>query len=238
MIKMKVNLFELPLISAEPVVHDKITGLESSFKKTVSAMQEIKKQKGKLAVVVVMTKESIKTIRETIELAIALGADSILLNRVNIGGSCLNDFSNIMPIVEDLEKAFQIADSLSSEYEIPINAGVPVQPCLINTSKYKNINFGYCQTGRENPYYAVDCSGNIRPCNHSSIVLGNILENSLEEILNSSLLKNFEKAHPVECKNCKMVFNCQGGCKAAAEAFFGNPNKMDPFLKINWRGIL
>ena len=235
LIKSGVSLFELTLLSSDPETHDKITGLKNSWEKTIASMASIKKHKGKLAVVLVITSQNINNAGKTLKLAIAMGADGILLNRANLGGKCVNNFA-IMPDVKKLEKTLDIADKLAQDYEVPISVGVPIQPCIIDTDKYENIRFGYCQTGKEYPYYAVDPMGNVRPCNHSDIILGNLSNQSVNEILNSSLLKDFERAFPKICEGCSKLPECQGGCKAAAQACFNDIKEADPFLKQNWQG--
>jgi len=236
-IKLKVKLFELPLLSSIPKIHDKITGFDGGWKKTISSMREIKKQRGNLAVVIVLTNENIFDIKNTLELSIAIGADSILLNRANAGGKCSNNF-DIMPNIPDLKMALDIANKLAEEYEVPINIGVPIQPCIIDISKYPNLKFGYCQAGKKYPYYAVDPLGNLRPCNHSNIILGNLTDQPLADILKSPLLYDFETSYPEECKNCIKLSECRGGCKASAEVCFGSYKKMEPFLKNNWDGMI
>lgn len=70
-----------------------------------------------------------------------------------------------------------------------------------------------------NQFITVDWNGDIYPCDnfsgYSSFKLGNILDESLEQILQG---KNFQKiaqkmvSTPDNCKKCKWFITCKGGC--------------------------
>lgn len=233
-----VVLFEIPLLSASALIHDNLTNYQGSWEKVIQSIAEIKSQKGKVAVVIVITKQNISDIRDTIEVAIALGVDSIMVNRFNVGGQGIKHKEDLLPSIEELKKSLNIVDELANEYEIPVSSAVSITPCLIDFKKYRNISFAYCQIGRKYPYYAIDPAGNVRPCNHSALIIGNFLNSSMKEILQNDLLLDYEKARPQECKGCSKLYECQGGCKAAAEVCYGDYRKMEPFVARNFQGIL
>ena len=103
-------------------------------------------------------------------------------------------------------------------------------PCLIDTSRYKRIGFGFCAAGTDRAYYTVDPAGFVRPCNHSTTILGNLREKTMREMLDSAAMHDFAEARPDFCSGCRMERECLGGCKAAAEACCGSLRAMDPFL--------
>ena len=117
------------------------------------------------------------------------------------------------------------------ELGIPIACSIPLQPCLIDTAAYPHLGFGYCGAGTERAYYALDPLGNIRPCNHSATILGNLLQEPFEDILAPERLKPFVGALPSACAACAEHALCQGGCKAAAQACYGSPGATEPFLR-------
>jgi radical SAM protein with 4Fe4S-binding SPASM domain len=75
--------------------------------------------------------------------------------------------------------------------------------------------------------------GNVRPCNHTPTILGNLFETPLREIVKSPKLSQFMKARPPFCAGCSIEEECLGGCKAAAEACYGSLTACDPFLELN-----
>ncbi|HUU21017.1 MAG TPA: SPASM domain-containing protein, partial [Phycisphaerae bacterium] len=72
--------------------------------------------------------------------------------------------------------------------------------------------------------------GNVRPCNHSPTILGNIREMPFAEMARGEAMAAFMNARPAFCAGCGLETTCQGGCKAAAEACGGSASAMDPFL--------
>ncbi|MCK5346105.1 MAG: radical SAM protein [Candidatus Heimdallarchaeota archaeon] len=80
-------------------------------------------------------------------------------------------------------------------------------------------HFG-CSAGRTT--CSIDAKGNVYPCSfmeHPSLVCGNIIENSLEEIWrNSKVLKRLRELDHLNgvCGNCKYLEKCRGGCRASA----------------------
>lgn len=233
-----VKNFELPLLSDESEIHDKLTKNRGSWKKVIHNINEIKKQKGKLAIVFVMVKQNVAKIKETMEMAIALGADAILANRFNVGGEGIKYKKELSILPRELKKAYSEINTLAEEYEIKVNSGIPVPQCIIDTSKYKNINFFNCPRGGDYSYYAIDPSGNIRPCNHSSLILGNILQQSISDIIKGNLCIDYFQSCPYACKECKLENECGGGCRAATEVYYGDLKKQDPFVAENFKGVI
>ena len=104
-------------------------------------------------------------------------------------------------------------------------------PCLFDTTRYKRLSFGFCAAGSARAYYTLDSLGNVRPCNHSPTILGNIRTQSFAAIAHSTAMRAFMAARPAFCAGCALETECQGGCKAAAEACCGSVSEMDPFLR-------
>jgi radical SAM protein with 4Fe4S-binding SPASM domain len=69
-----------------------------------------------------------------------------------------------------------------------------------------------CGAGRT--YITIDPRGNVRPCNHSPLILGNLCRESLETILQSKQLESWHNLIPSECRKCSAFDFCGGGCKA------------------------
>ena len=132
--------------------------------------------------------------------------------------------------VASLAERLDVAEELSAAYEMPISCSIAMPPCLFDTAKYKRLTFGFCAAGSERAYYTLDPVGNVRPCNHSPRVLGNIREASFRSMTESAAMKSFMSARPAFCGGCKLELECQGGCKAAAEACYGDASLCDPFL--------
>lgn len=125
-----------------------------------------------------------------------------------------------------MDEAEQIAGRLG----LGISCSIAMPPCLLDTKRYKRLTFGFCAAGTKRAYYTLDPLGNVRPCNHSPTILGNIRETTLADMLPGETMRRFCAARPAFCGGCKLEDLCQGGCKAAAEACFGDVSAADPFL--------
>lgn len=231
-----VDMFELPLLSSSPKIHDELTRNPGAWQKVIENISEIKKQGASLAVVMVLTKQNIFDAKATAEIAIALGADSILCNRFNIGGMGIRYKNELFPSLEELDIAYSELNNLAKEYEININSGIPLPPCILDPKKYEKMIFSQCQIGGPNPYYAIDPAGNLRPCNHSSLILGNLLESSVKDLLTSEKFKQYSASSPQKCQGCREQKNqCRGGCMASAEVYYKDCSKPDPFVFENFK---
>ena len=227
----KISIFELPLLSAEREIHDQLSGREGAFDRATMAVADLKAAGERVVCVFVATRLNLGGWREAAELAIALGADGIMFNRFNPGGEGGRHVELLQATPEQLTAALDIAESISDEYDFPISCSIAMPPCLFPTSRYKRLTFGFCAAGTERAYYTLDPMGNVRPCNHSPTILGNIRETSFWEMADSAAMKDFTAARPDFCDDCVLAGECLGGCKAAAEACCGSTWKCDPFLE-------
>lgn len=227
----KIGIFELPLLSVEREIHDRMSGFAGAFDLSTLAVANLKAAGQRVVCVFVATLLNLHTWRRTAELAIALGADGIMFNRFNPGGCGGRNIKLLQASPEQLADTLDVAQEISEQYDLPINCSIAMPPCLFDHSRWPSLGFGFCAAGTARAYYTLDPMGNVRPCNHSATILGNIREKSFREIAETPLLKEFVTARPKFCAGCKLEMECLGGCKAAAEVCFGSAWQADPFLK-------
>ena len=227
----KISIFELPLLSAQRKIHDALSGAKGAFDGVTMAIAELKAAGARVVCVFVATRLNLPSWRQTAELALALGADGIMFNRFNPGGTGRENIELLQATPEQLIAALEIAQELSKQYELPIGCSIAMPPCLFPVDRFPQLSFGFCAAGTERAYYTLDPLGNVRPCNHSPTILGNIREQGFWELADSPAATDFVTARPGFCDDCKLAQQCRGGCKAAAQACFGSPWQCDPFLK-------
>jgi len=228
-----VSLFELPLNSADRAVHNRMAGEIDCFDKVTRAAADIRYHGAELAFVFVGTAKNIDHWQEALELGIALGARGFLYNRYNAGGECHGCPDKLMPTVEQVYQGLAVAQEYAGKYGIGIGASIAIPPCLIDPKDFPDVGFGFCAAGTDRSYYTIDPVGNVRPCNHTPTVIGNLFEQSLNQIVRSKGLADFRAARPGFCSGCRLEDECLGGCKAAAEVCYGSLTACDPFLEIN-----
>jgi radical SAM protein with 4Fe4S-binding SPASM domain len=227
----KISIFELPLLSVERAIHDRMSGAAGAFDRVTLAMANLKAARDRVVGVFVATRLNLPTWEETVELAIALGLDGIMFNRFNPGGRGLSNLEMLQASPEALAAALDVADRMSEKYGLPISCSIAMPPCLFDHSRWKHLGFGFCAAGTARAYYTLDPAGNVRPCNHSPTILGNIRTTGFWQMVDSPVMSAFVAARPRFCEGCAREMECLGGCKAAAEACTGYVTEMDPFVK-------
>ena len=150
------------------------------------------------------------------EIAAALGADAIALNRFIPTGNGARNSSDLEIEIEELLHALEMANQTALKSGAYIYTGIPVEPCIASAREFPGIVFSTCQCGHSK--MAIDPGGNLRTCEQSKKILGNLLKNSLSELLqrNSSEISQFRKWRPsINCRQCEWKSSCNGGCRFA-----------------------
>lgn len=225
-----VKVFEFTLLSADRHTHNALVGRDS-FDQLLDGIASVRAAGGTVASTFVATRHNIECWAETLELNFALGVSGVLFNRFNLGGEGAARAADLTPTQAQLRTALKIAQEGSRKYGMSISCGVPIPPCVIDRAHYPDIHFSECAAGTRNAYPAVDPLGNVRPCNHSALVLGNAFDNDIWDLLRSNEAMEYASSVPSECIGCKHVKKCRGGCRAAAEAC-GQAGKADPFVGL------
>jgi radical SAM protein with 4Fe4S-binding SPASM domain len=228
-----VGLFELPLLSHQRDVHDRLSGAPGAWDSVLAAMANIRLHHGQFVAAFVATRVNTGHIREVMKLAFGFGARAVMFNRFNPGGRGRGNLQMLLPSAAEVRNALAEADSASSEFGLPVSSSIPIQPCLIDTRAFPRIGFSHCAAGGQRAYYALDPLGNLRPCNHTPTILGNLFAESFAELTAPERMRGFTAALPAFCTGCARRMECQGGCKAAAQVCFGALSAEDPFLQNN-----
>jgi radical SAM protein with 4Fe4S-binding SPASM domain len=228
-----VGLFELPLLSHRRDVHDRLSGVPGAWDAVLDAMANVRLHHGRFAAAFVATRLNIDHAAEVMKLAFAFGAQAVMFNRFNPGGRGRANLELLLPTAEQVRRALEAADAAAAEYGLPVSCSIPIQPCLIDTRAFPHIGFAYCAAGGERAYYALDPIGNLRPCNHTPLILGNLFEESFADLIAPARMMAFTQAEPAFCGGCGRRAECQGGCKAAAQVCSGLLTDEEPFLKMN-----
>jgi radical SAM protein with 4Fe4S-binding SPASM domain len=233
LVRAGVGLFELPLLSHRREVHDALSGREGSFDAVLAALADLMEHRGPAVTVFVATRRNIADFRDTLALAFAFGARGVIFNRVNPGGRGAARWDDLLPDLDAVKDALTAAEEASRQYGLAVSCGVPLMPCLLDLSACPSVSTGFCGAGTERAYHTLDTAGNVRPCNHTPTVLGNVWEEPLADILAPGRLSPFRAALPEICRACPRAAECQGGCKAAAQVCFGRLDLPEPFLRAN-----
>jgi radical SAM protein with 4Fe4S-binding SPASM domain len=228
-----VGLFELPLLSHRRGVHDRLSDSSGAFDAVLAAMAHIRYHRGQFVAVFVATRHNLADLYGTIKLAFAFGARGLMLNRFNPGGRGRTGLAELLPTVDEMRQGLEVADAAAAEFDFSISCSIPIQPCLVDASAYPHLRFGFCAIGTDRAYYTLDSLGNLRPCNHTPTILGNLLKEPFADLIAPERMAAFVEAVPRFCAPCTLRDTCQGGCKAAAQVCYGSLTAEEPFLHRN-----
>ena len=102
-----------------------------------------------------------------------------MINRYNIGGEGCNNPEEILPEFKDLKNAFKECNEFAQNNDVKIYSLVCTPHCVLDPKDYPNIVFSNCGIGNFKRLYTLTRNGDIRYCNHSPVVLGNVYKNRM-----------------------------------------------------------
>ncbi len=226
-----VTLYEVPMLSDKATVHDGLAR-NRAFDKVIEGMANVTASGGKFAAVFVATALNAGDLAGACEMAIALGASSLMYNPFNPGGEGLRHLNELAIPATTVKSHLDTLEHLSGQYGVPVHCGVPILPCVLDTSQYRRITFSFCPAGQPGAYYTIDPAGMLRMCNHSPSVLGDYKAQTLRSLKASKAAKRFSGTVPEKCMACGMKERCRGGCNAAAEQLYGTLEVNEPVQGI------
>lgn len=225
--------FEITLFSANENLHNRLTGC-CSFERVLENIVRLRRYGHSFVLAFVITKLNAPDVESTIRLGVALGAEGVLLNRINLSRHVMPQARQLVPARDQLRQCLSAADDFADRYEVPIMASVPIPPCVADPVDFPHLQFGWCPRGGKDAYYTIGCTGLLRPCNHSSVVLGDLCRERFSEIVNRRSTREFWAPVPRVCRQCRhpLKAKCRGGCPAAADECTGSRTQIDPFVPI------
>lgn len=228
------TIFEITLFSADAALHDRIAGREGAFQKVLEGAVCALKHRHRLAVAVVVHRLNAHDVQRALELGIALGADGFLLNRINFSRFTFAQADTLAPTPGQLREALDAANAVAGDYGASIAVSVPIPPCVVDPTPYEHLHFGWCPRGSPDAYYTVSHNGLLRPCNHSSLILGDLRRRSFAQLVNSRRAAEFWAPVPAACQRCTHPMRdlCRGGCPAASDECYGTRERWDPLVDV------
>jgi radical SAM protein with 4Fe4S-binding SPASM domain len=161
-----------------------------------------------------------------------MGVKRFMIARYNIGGRGIKNTDIILPTLSELQSVFRIANDFVKNHIMKITSNVCVPFCIINPDDYPNIPISSCSTDLSRRPITIDSTGNIRFCNHSPHLAGNIHSEPIDTILTSEYATSWKTTIPKLCCNCNKWVKCQGGCRAASEQIGESLDHEDPIIRL------
>ena len=182
---------------------------------------------------VTVTAKNFHEVYETISLGLINGATYLLLNRFLPGGRGLYYMNELMLNRTQLNEMLSTAEEILQLANREGSVGTEIPLCAVdNPEKYKNLSIGYLCSAA-NGFFVVDPSGNIRTCNHSPRIVGNIFSEPIIEDVRYWNMFAHSLHNPEYCFDCKALGSCTASCREVAHILKGSPKEIDPSLEIH-----
>ena len=229
-----VDLFQITLLCDQPELHRSLTGVDG-FSAVLDAILNIRKRNGTVYTYFVGLADNIRSFRNTLELNLLLGVSTVALGRFIPGGAGFDEWDKFLPSPEMIDEALSIGNEMCGKYPLSISISTPILPCLNEISRYRNIRFGFCGAcNREHSVFGIDPEGNLKVCSHSPHLLGNLLEEPFERLIDNQFIGDFSRSVPAFCQDCPDLPYCRGGCRSSANLCGGSFEAEDPYLE-RWK---
>ncbi len=182
--------------------HEAFTQVKGSFAETVNNIKGAVAAGLAVATSTIITQVNYSQIDDIVAFSAELGAERAVFARY------LPVRSNALtPTGNQLRKAINAVEA-QCEAGARAEFSVCIPQCFAFSSSVG------CLSGVT--YCVIDPWGNVRPCTHTSLVCGNLLEQSIEEIWHGLEMQRWREMIPAPCHDCLELPRCRGGCRAAA----------------------
>ena len=149
-----------------------------------------------------------------------------------VSPACYKDSINYHNLsTEDIVAAFEDLIRLKEDYNIGIDILEVIPRCIIPQELYGKEHKLFdrqCSAGRAG--ITVSVTGDVRPCTHSPLNMGNIFEEKFKTIWERMAPYRNNEYIPSVCNGCVEAKTCRGGCRFNG-CSDSCPNKPDPMMK-------
>ena len=199
-------------IHGDKETHERHTTKKYGYKKTIKSIKYYVGQGFDVRCIPVLTAWNFDQMYEVIKTAKQLGMESAFVDRFEKGGLGCKQSEELEISLKQFKIALGQMISARDDFGIPVGFGTAIPYCL-DERLIKEDMFANCGAGIT--FAAVNPDGEVRICNQSEIVYGNILKESLEEIWAKKELNTFRDLSWVTepCISCSVLHDCLCGCK-------------------------
>jgi len=231
LIDLGVRLFELPVHSPSPEAHDAMTQRAGSWQCSLESIRQLQELGARAVAVVVVTELNAHLLAETLALLRERGVHEVMLNRFNVGGRGVGQRALLETDHDTLNGAFAAANAFATEHvDMRLSSNVCSPMCVLDPKDFPRIRFSACSSDPWRMPLTLGVGGDLRLCNHSPVVIGNIFESSFEEMFTSDYARTWHDTVPDLCADCRVWHRCRGGCRAASEQLGGDLRQPDPAI--------
>jgi len=228
--KFNVGLVQISLYSLNPEIHDKITTIPGSMKKTLKAIESLIEENIQIQISCPVMKENLKTLRDVLNygesLSVKVNTDLEIMAKTDFSTTNLKSRLNI----EEVEEAIKTIIEYDTNYKELLKNGV-----TDNVENYyyrfKNPDAPICGVGTTMMCLAPN--GDFYPCAGFKYIIGNAYKDKVKDVwFNSSgikFLRSIKNSSYPECSNCEAQLYC---ARCLSRIYNENSGKLDKIPKF------
>lgn len=215
------------ILSYDGSLHDKITTIRGSFERLIEGISIARDHNVPVSANMVVMKMNVDQIYETGKFVHSLGLSTFTATKVHPAQGT-RFFDKIKLPAERISEIFDTLIRLKDEVGLNVDSLTTYPTCLLkDMSRYGQfISRRNCSAGKTGCTIGAD--GQVRPCGHSDHIYGNSINEPLVEIWPRLTEWRDGSLLPTECKECKYVVQCSGGCRMDSK-YYGDICGMDPY---------
>lgn len=192
----------ISLHGATAEAHEAFSGVTRCFDETCDNIRYAALAGLPVAISTVLTRQNVGQIAEMVALAKALGARQVVFNRylgVPVPQVAVEN-KQLRAAVREVERLRCAGEN--------VKFGSCVPACFARSSSRG------CAAGIA--FATIDPWGRVRPCNHAPLFVGDLRQQSVEEVWHSPEMAYWDALVPAQCNSCRLFADCHGGCRATA----------------------
>ncbi|MDD7473738.1 MAG: radical SAM protein [Bdellovibrionota bacterium] len=212
-------------------VYEAVSGVNGTFQKATDGLRCVLNNGFNVTCNMVTTKLNVQDVFNTASFVKQLGVTKFAMTPASIPANC-SDFSQYSLIKEEVIFAYNELLRVQDELNMVIDTLVPLPLCFINNlNKFPNFIRRKCSAGIT--FAMISSGGIIRPCPNTSIEFGSVLEYGLEATWKRMTSYRSGERIPKDCKECKLLVNCLGGCRYRGEKESGKIYGLDSLCDVS-----
>ncbi len=192
------------------LVHDRLTGVSGSFKKTLKAIRMLQNTGIRVHTNTTLSRDNVQHAEQILCLARRYGLHRVSMNLLIPCGSAAQSSDLWLSYSEVGDHILRLKHRAREE-GIGFLWYSPVPLCTFNPIAH---GFGNKSCAAVTGLLSVDPQGNIIPCSSWPMPIGSLLRKSFQDIWQTPMLSYFENIEyaPEKCRRCEHLDVCKGAC--------------------------
>lgn len=233
-----VNGVTISLQHTDPAKADAISGSKGVFDKVIDGLTRVKNAGFKLILEMTVLKQNYDAIDDIIQVGIDSGVDVVTFKRFRpLGRGKINKDLALSP-EENQKILHHLFERSLHEDEVELVIQDPLFSIEVyeyfketaESNELQEYRGAYELCGAGTSWVGIDPLGNVSPCpllRYAGVVIGNITEQPLNEIIETSKDIRFLSEAYTHYESCKYSMICRG-CRTHAAAVTGDYTQKDP----------